>query len=564
MEAGASDLPSIPPSSRDEREPGGGTDPQHGMKETVISLAIAFVFAFVFRGFVVEPFIIPTGSMAPTLMGAHILARSPNSGTTWAIGPWLYDDSMRTRPALDQREVIVPDPSTGERLLFNKPPVRAGDRIFVLKYLYAIFEPSRFDVVVFKNPSEPDVNYIKRLIGLPNEQVALVDGDIFTRDARSVVPEELSGPGAWAGDGWRIRRKPERQQRVLWQEIFSSAHTPLQTERDGRRWFQSPWVGTSDAPLTEPLPEGGAVAGKWTIGGSPVYSFDSAAPATLTWNEAAFPVNDYYPYNQNAPNYGSAKFPVSDVRMRAGVRPDAPGLSCWVSIVARGHCFQAEIGPDATAIRMAPVDERGNVSDQWSTLASLDRPLALEPGRVTNLELWHADQALQLWIDGQRVLSATYDWTPAERFRFATGRDPETLFAGIGAEPAADPAIYKRPRLAWQFKGSPFTLTNVALERDVQYQPTPMQYSDEPALATDPRRMPALKPDQYFVCGDNSPASMDSRLWTEPDPWIAEIDPDTGVVNRQLLIGKAFFVYWPATHSGRIPVFDAGRVRFIW
>src|SRR6476659_4851217 len=41
------------------------------VKETIESILIAFILAFVFRAFVVEAFVIPTGSMAPTLMGAH-------------------------------------------------------------------------------------------------------------------------------------------------------------------------------------------------------------------------------------------------------------------------------------------------------------------------------------------------------------------------------------------------------------------------------------------------------------------------------------------------------------
>src|SRR6186713_724638 len=43
-----------------------------GIKETIESILIAFILAFVFRAFVVEAFVIPTGSMAPTLLGAHI------------------------------------------------------------------------------------------------------------------------------------------------------------------------------------------------------------------------------------------------------------------------------------------------------------------------------------------------------------------------------------------------------------------------------------------------------------------------------------------------------------
>ena len=60
------------------------------IKETFTSILIAFVLAFVFRGFVVEAFVIPTGSMAPTLRGQFVEARSEQNGVTWAVGPRDY------------------------------------------------------------------------------------------------------------------------------------------------------------------------------------------------------------------------------------------------------------------------------------------------------------------------------------------------------------------------------------------------------------------------------------------------------------------------------------------
>ncbi|MEZ6081379.1 MAG: S26 family signal peptidase [Pirellulaceae bacterium] len=51
----------------DEENP---TKPQ-GTRETIESIIVAFILAFLFRAFVAEAFVIPTGSMAPTLMGAH-------------------------------------------------------------------------------------------------------------------------------------------------------------------------------------------------------------------------------------------------------------------------------------------------------------------------------------------------------------------------------------------------------------------------------------------------------------------------------------------------------------
>ena len=54
-----------------------------------------------------------------------------------------------------------------------------GDRILVHKYIYQVSEPRRWDVVVFKAPQDPNTNYIKRLIGLPNESIRLLDGNVY-------------------------------------------------------------------------------------------------------------------------------------------------------------------------------------------------------------------------------------------------------------------------------------------------------------------------------------------------------------------------------------------------
>lgn len=71
------------------------------------------------------------------------------------------------------------------------PTLLAGDFIFVSKFSYdlrlPVFstkiletgDPMRGDVVVFKLPSDPKVNYIKRLIGLPGDHVVVVNEQIF-------------------------------------------------------------------------------------------------------------------------------------------------------------------------------------------------------------------------------------------------------------------------------------------------------------------------------------------------------------------------------------------------
>ena len=83
------------------------------------------------------------------------------------------------------------------------PTLLQGDYIFVKKYSFGLRlpvldkkiietgEPERGDVVVFRLPSEPSINYIKRVIGLPGDEIVYeghrltVNGELIavTRDA---------------------------------------------------------------------------------------------------------------------------------------------------------------------------------------------------------------------------------------------------------------------------------------------------------------------------------------------------------------------------------------------
>ena len=57
----------------------------HAVRETVESIVIAFVLAFLFRTFEAEAFVIPTGSMAPTLMGRHKDVDCPKCGYRFQV-----------------------------------------------------------------------------------------------------------------------------------------------------------------------------------------------------------------------------------------------------------------------------------------------------------------------------------------------------------------------------------------------------------------------------------------------------------------------------------------------
>ena len=179
------------------------------VKETLESIIIAFILAFVFRAYIVEAFVIPTGSMAPTLLGAHVAARCEQCG-------YDFTADVPQHSLVGQGENRVPVPLTQvtqavcpmcrfPNVLDVGTVPRAGDRILVQKYLYSLTEPQRWDIVVFKYPDAPDTNFIKRLVGLPNEQLLLFDGNVLTR------PTDSSGQPT---GNWTMARKTPQPRMV--------------------------------------------------------------------------------------------------------------------------------------------------------------------------------------------------------------------------------------------------------------------------------------------------------------------------------------------------------------
>ena len=83
-----------------------------------------------------------------------------------------------------------------------EPTLLVGDRIFVSKYTYGYSkhsfpfspnisndrffskQPERGDLVVFKTPADNRTDYIKRLIGLPDDTIQFINGDLYINEKK--------------------------------------------------------------------------------------------------------------------------------------------------------------------------------------------------------------------------------------------------------------------------------------------------------------------------------------------------------------------------------------------
>ena len=125
-------------------------------KVVVQALAIAFVV----RVFLFQPFTIPSGSMENTLLiGDYVFVSKFSYG---------YSKYSFAVPTIFWNEIV---------------PVNFTDRIWA-------GEPKRGDVIVFRKPAEPNVDYIKRLVGLPGDEIQ-VQNEILYINGKAVPRRRL-------------------------------------------------------------------------------------------------------------------------------------------------------------------------------------------------------------------------------------------------------------------------------------------------------------------------------------------------------------------------------------
>lgn len=78
----------------------------------------------------------------------------------------------------------IPSESMEETIMTN-------DRIFGFRLAYKFDEPKRYDVIIFKYPDDPSELFIKRIIGLPGETVAMRDGKVYINDSEEPLDDSF-------------------------------------------------------------------------------------------------------------------------------------------------------------------------------------------------------------------------------------------------------------------------------------------------------------------------------------------------------------------------------------
>ncbi len=149
------------------------------------SAAMVLTAIYVIRPYTHEAYEIVANSMAPTLLGPHYEAPCPRCGQC------AYGSPLDAGEPFSKEGVIMNCSAERQSVYVRDVPqeVFGADRILASK----LISPQRWDLVVFRVPSDPAVVYVMRLVGLPNEKLAIHDGAVWINGEKLEPPKLLQG-----------------------------------------------------------------------------------------------------------------------------------------------------------------------------------------------------------------------------------------------------------------------------------------------------------------------------------------------------------------------------------
>jgi signal peptidase I len=561
----------------------------HDERGTIRALVEAFVSLFVavliFRSFAAEGYMISTGSMAPCLLGFHKRVVCPTCHITFPFGTAYDTDEDPDADSVVTSRSRAVCPNCGQPGIdITDVPRNHGDQLLVNKQAYLYQSPRRWDVVVFRNPAHPTEAYVKRAVGLPGERIQIVSGDVVINGQiarkdyrqqtamRILVHDHDYRPADDDGfqSHWQIVDSAATSEigtkSVSWQATRKSfAYQGADMQRPDQaplgwveyhHWVRSGGQHDSTVPLAQwpddvnvaSVPDAGLKfdprKGEFSVLGA--LSGDIARKLLeLSQNEPfrnavrelyeashIVAVTDEYGYNPveeaGTPNPVRDLMFTSEIKLHSGtgefvieMTNGAMAFSVVFDVIRHQINLYAEPLPEGTSLN-SQLELTRNLSEP---VATGDLPDALVKNGGT-LEMSLIDKQVIVALDGKLLLAP---W------------------------PFELPAATQAPRIPVRFgaRGIDITVRRLKIYRDVYYTDTRSRHGVN--------RPYELHDDEFFVLGDNSPVSHDSRRWERP------------CVNRSYLIGKPFLVHLPSKpavlHMGnrqmqlRIP--DWERIRFL-
>lgn len=516
-------------------------------REVFETVVFVVVLVLMLKLFVAEAFVIPTGSMATTLLGDHVSLTCPECGYEFTVSASAHGGA-RALP----HEAICQNCGVGF------PPRNAldwssGDRVLVAKYSFHVRPPRRFEVPVFRFPEFPyseaelsAMNYIKRLVGLPGETIAIYKGDLYRttdltyphrpppadpKDAWHLrwpepvadVPDELgvtriaepgkgflyvpsrdythsSDPTAiaafHAGQFEPIRKTPAEILTVR-RLVFDHDRQPGGlTGLARQRWEPSPTDGAGWAAGPDGFRHTGQATG-WI-------RFQNCEPG---WRPHGNPprqpyeVTDFLAYN--SPRQPGNWLPDLIVECRAEFATPTDKLT--LELVKGGDRFRAEF--DGGVCRLYRLTQAA----PNNPVLMAEAPTDIKAGRY-DLRLANVDSRLTVWVDGRPLeFGPGADYPPPSRTQFEKTDLDVVEPVRVGATGAV-------------------TVSRLQVWRDLYYT---LGDHHEGEVETH-----YVQPGHYFCMGDNSASSSDARTW--------------GLVPERLLLGRAVVVYWPPSRWGVI------------
>jgi len=535
--------------------------PKESFRDTIESILFAFLLAFLFRTFEAEAFVIPTGSMAPTLYGRHKESECSVCNNRIVVGASqeVVSESGLLSANARVQAAICPNCGFQNDQVFDAPAFN-GDRILVNKYPYEFGEPDRWDVFVFKYPTEPQTNYIKRLVGLPNETLRIRHGNLYQVD----------------NSAERILRKSPSKQRSLQIPVYNDDNHPAQLVEAGwpERWASVSagdsglipgWKESSQGWKADPLKRTYTVSKE-----------ESATPAWLRYRHFFAMPLDWHALQHQMPLTPRARLvgdfcgynaTISDHRGDARVAEQVDFGPYWVPDLTLNFTVQIEDSTESGELLLELCEGiswyrcRIQVKTGEAILEEVNSQMnervvelargktSVRPSGTYEISFANVDDRLCLWVDNRLI-----DF----------GED--ALVSGAGATGNPYPTDRDLTPVGIAASGLTATVSRLLIERDIYYRVgSPernydqlerelgrhvfdpeawSQYFSQHSKQLEERTI-EVPPGHYLAFGDNSPQSNDSRLWSENEK----------SVPQKYLVGKAFWIYWP--HG--VPFMNGGR-----